>query len=59
MVSERLTKDISDCVIRKTVYGSDHCPLVLGLAIGAASDSNPDSKEDKAAASDGVDPVDT
>ncbi len=32
MVSDRLTKDVTDCVIRKNVYGSDHCPLVLGLA---------------------------
>ena len=33
VLSERLVKDITDCVIRSEVYGSDHCPLVLGLAI--------------------------
>ena len=32
MVSERLVKDICDCVIRKEVHGSDHCPLVVSLA---------------------------
>ena len=32
VVSERLVKDVTDCIIRKEVYGSDHCPLVLGLA---------------------------
>lgn len=31
VVSERLLKDVCDCVIRKDVYGSDHCPMVLGL----------------------------
>lgn len=25
-------KNITDCVIRKGVFGSDHCPLVLGLS---------------------------
>lgn len=32
VVSERLLKDVTDCVIRKGVFGSDHCPLVLGLS---------------------------
>jgi hypothetical protein len=32
VVSERLVKDVTDCVIRKEVLGSDHCPLVLGLS---------------------------
>ncbi|XP_055954604.1 exodeoxyribonuclease [Patella vulgata] len=29
VVSERLTKDLCDSVIRKHVMGSDHCPVVL------------------------------
>ena len=32
MISDRLKPHVSDCVIRKEVYGSDHCPLVIGLA---------------------------
>ena len=35
VVSERLLKDVTDCVIRKGVFGSDHCPLVLGLSTSA------------------------
>lgn len=37
-MSERLVKDICDCVIRNEVYGSDHCPLVLSIADPAPSD---------------------
>lgn len=47
VVSERLIKDVCDCVIRNEVYGSDHCPLVLSIADSAASDtpiSNPTPK---------------
>ena len=32
VVSERLLPHVTDVVIRKEVYGSDHCPLVIGLA---------------------------
>ena len=32
VVSERLLKDVCDCVIRREVLGSDHCPLVLSLS---------------------------
>ena len=32
MVSERLLPRVTDVVIRNEVYGSDHCPLVIGLA---------------------------
>lgn len=32
VVSERFLKNVCDCVIRKEVFGSDHCPLVLSLA---------------------------
>ena len=55
-MSERLVKDVTDCVIRKEVLGSDHCPLVLGLAasdagedtttIGSPSKEVPSSKEE-------------
>ncbi|KAL5457388.1 hypothetical protein EMCRGX_G034640 [Ephydatia muelleri] len=31
--SERMMKDVCDCVIRSEVYGSDHCPLVLLMAL--------------------------
>lgn len=44
VVSERLMKDVCDCVIRKSVYGSDHCPLVISLA-NSSSDSALDSGE--------------
>lgn len=44
MVSERLLKNVTNCVIRKDVLGSDHCPLVLGLNI---SDQNPSPSEQK------------
>ncbi len=37
VVSERLVKNVTDCVIRKGVFGSDHCPLVLGLTTFADS----------------------
>ena len=33
VLSERLLKDVTDCAIRSEIYGSDHCPLVLGLAL--------------------------
>ena len=32
VVSERLLPHVTDVVIRKEVNGSDHCPLVIGLA---------------------------
>lgn len=38
-MSERLLKDVCDCVIRNEVYGSDHCPLVLSIADSAPSDA--------------------
>ena len=31
MVSERLLLHVTDVVIRKEVFGSDRCPLVIGL----------------------------
>ncbi len=31
VVSERLLPHVTDVVIRKDVFGSDHCPLVIGL----------------------------
>ncbi|XP_064404230.1 exodeoxyribonuclease-like isoform X2 [Halichondria panicea] len=31
VVSERLLPHVTDVVIRKEVFGSDHCPLVIGL----------------------------
>lgn len=33
LISKRWTKKICDCIIRNDVYGSDHCPLSLYLAI--------------------------
>ncbi|KFM83035.1 DNA-(apurinic or apyrimidinic site) lyase, partial [Stegodyphus mimosarum] len=33
VISERLTDSLCDSVIRKDVFGSDHCPVVLFLAI--------------------------
>ena len=39
VVSERLVKDVCDCVIRNEVYGSDHCPLVLSIADPTPSDT--------------------
>lgn len=33
VLSERMMKDACDCVIRSEVYGSDHCPLVLLMAL--------------------------
>lgn len=33
VLSERLVKDLCDCVPRTGVYGSDHCPLVLSMAM--------------------------
>ena len=33
VISERLVKDLCDCVARTGVYGSDHCPLVLSMAM--------------------------
>lgn len=39
VVSERLVKDVCDCVIRNEVYGSDHCPLVLSIADPAPFDT--------------------
>ncbi len=32
VVSERLLPRVTDVVIRSKVYGSDHCPLIMGLA---------------------------
>ena len=32
-MSERLVKDLCDCIPRTGVYGSDHCPLVLSMAM--------------------------
>lgn len=31
IVSERLMKQVKDCVIRSSIKGSDHCPIVLYL----------------------------
>ena len=31
MVSERLLPHVTDVVIRNEVFGSDRCPLVIGL----------------------------
>lgn len=45
VLSERLTQNVTDCVIRKDVYGSDHCPLVLGLA-PPAPPAPPQDKEE-------------
>ncbi len=28
-----MSEDLCDCVIRSEVYGSDHCPLVLAVAL--------------------------
>ena len=39
MVSERLFKDVTDCIIRDKVLGSDHCPLVLGLALPSSQET--------------------
>jgi AP endonuclease-1 len=33
VLSERLMKDVCSCVVRSEVVGSDHCPLVLGMAM--------------------------
>lgn len=33
LVSKRWTKRICDCIIQNEVYGSDHCPLSLYIAI--------------------------
>ena len=33
VISERLVKDLCDCVARTGIYGSDHCPLVLSMAM--------------------------
>lgn len=33
LVSERIKYNICDNVIRKEVYGSDHCPVVLYIHI--------------------------
>ncbi|KAL5009504.1 hypothetical protein ScPMuIL_011809 [Solemya velum] len=33
VLSERLTKDLCDSIIRKDVMGSDHCPIVLLMAL--------------------------
>lgn len=33
LVSKRWTKKICDCIIRSDVFGSDHCPVSLYLAI--------------------------
>lgn len=40
VVSERLVKDVTDCVIRKDVLGSDHCPLILGLSTPSVGDTS-------------------
>ena len=33
VLSERLLPNLCDNIIRKEVYGSDHCPLVLLMAM--------------------------
>lgn len=33
LISKRWTKKICDCIIRSDVYGSDHCPVSIYLAI--------------------------
>lgn len=33
VLSERLMKDVCNCVVRSEVVGSDHCPLVLSMAM--------------------------
>ena len=33
VLSERLMKDVCSCVVRSEVVGSDHCPLVLSMAM--------------------------
>ncbi|KAL3881871.1 hypothetical protein ACJMK2_028262 [Sinanodonta woodiana] len=33
VLSKRLEKDLCDSMIRKTVMGSDHCPIVLTMAL--------------------------
>ena len=33
VLSERLLPNLCDSIIRKEVYGSDHCPLVLLMAM--------------------------
>lgn len=33
VLSERLMKDVCECVVRSEVMGSDHCPLVLSMAM--------------------------
>lgn len=33
IVSERLMKNVCDNIIRKEVFGSDHCPLTLFLTV--------------------------
>ena len=35
LVSERFMENVADCIHRKEVYGSDHCPLVLKLKLPA------------------------
>ena len=47
MVSERLVKNVTDCVIRKSVLGSDHCPLVLGLSTSSAVEDAGETEEDE------------
>lgn len=45
MVSERLQPYVTDVVIRNEVYGSDHCPLVIGIADHAQLPYAPPTKE--------------
>jgi AP endonuclease-1 len=33
VLSQRLVKDVCNCVVRSEVAGSDHCPLVLSMAM--------------------------
>lgn len=33
VLSERLMRDVCSCVVRSEVVGSDHCPLVLAMAM--------------------------
>jgi exodeoxyribonuclease-3 len=30
-ISERLSKAVSDCILRNEIYGSDHCPVELQI----------------------------
>lgn len=55
VVSERLVKSVTNCVIRKGVLGSDHCPLVLGLN---TSDQNSSPSEQQSGETEGTTQID-